>query len=418
MTFMNKVRILFPDMNGCLRGKIVPEEQFNNAPVVRVPRSVLSQDIEGEESDALEEFSPRYHDRDLIVAVDESTKYTAPHQPSTINYMANAQEQDGKNHPVAPRSILQQAITALQDLGYTMRCSAEIEFYLTDKEGRLMTYSEYDLPFGDVNSLTALEAYITDLEAATNAIGLKTESILNEAGAGQLEITYNAQDPLSTADKISFFKLAAREVARKHGMGVSFLAKPDVHNVSSSQHIHFSLWSGETQVSASDGVLRESMLASLILRAHESFALYCPNPNSFRRYSLGKTYIASKPDWGEDNRRVSFRIAGNGDNVHIENRIPGADANIYLVLSCIIYACIEGIQNKLTLEDKGVAKAMKQTFPESLPHALQLFTKSDFIKNNLGEDFAILYDGIKHQEFVRFSEQITDWERKTFGRQV
>ncbi len=415
---MKKVRIVFPDLNGCLRGKILPEDQFNQNKNIRIPRSVLSQDIEGEEADVLEEFSPSYHDKDLLVVPDESTLFESPHANDMKSVMADAREQDNTDHPVAPRTILKRAVAELAELGYEMKIASEIEFYLTDLERNLMLYSDIDMPFGDVNSIDSLNDFIAELETATKAIGLTTESILNEAGAGQLEITYGAMDPLNMADKTTFFKQAVRDIAKKHGMGATFLAKPDVNNVSSSQHMHMSLWKDGAQVSADDKSILNAMIAGQARYAHDSFALYCPNPNSFRRYVLGKQYVSERPDWGDDNRRSSLRVTGDEGNTHIENRIPGADANIYLVSAAIIFASIEGIKANLTLESPEVVEASNIEFPMSMNDAINLFENSDFIVEHFGKDFTTLYAGIKHEELLRFSEQITDWERQTFGKQV
>ena len=211
---MKKVRILFPDLNGCLRGKIIPEDQYKSGDNMRMPRSILAQDIEGDETTALEEFSPSYQDRDFLLVPDESTKFTTANS-NTTNIMADARNSDNTDHPVAPRTVLKDAIAKLAEQGYEMQAASELEFYLTDRNGHLMAYSELDMPYGDVNSVQALELFLDELHEAVKSIGLDVESILNEAGVGQFEVTYKPLDPLSMADKTTFFKQTVRDLARR-----------------------------------------------------------------------------------------------------------------------------------------------------------------------------------------------------------
>ena len=49
---------------------------------------------------------------------------------------------------------------------------------------------------------------------------------------------------------------------------------------------------------------------------------------------------------------------------------------------------------------------------------LDVMTSSEFMRNYFYGDFVILYNGVKSQELHLFNEQITDWERQTFGKQV
>ncbi len=415
---MKYTRLVFTDLNGCLRGKYLPATIYNKDKSTRAARSVMAQDIEGEESEVLEEFAPDHHDRDIILVADESASYTSHLDPDVTTVMADYQEKDGTDHPIAPRTILKRSIEQLRSTGYDLKCATEIEFYLTSPELDILTNEPTDEPYGGINSINSIRPFLDDMQKITENIGLETEGILNEAGSGQFEITFQADNPLAMADKTMFFKQALRDTAKKHGKSVSFLAKHDVHNVSSSQHVHMSLWKNGKQASAEDPSLLESFIAGQVLHAHESFALYCPNPNSFRRYILGQTYVSWLPNHDEDNRRASFRISGDKGNQHLENRIPGADANVYLILAAAIFAGTEGITNSLTYEDAEVAKSASTTFPLSQDHALSLFESSKFIKNNFGEDFAKLYVGVKRQELTRFAEQITKWELQTFGRQV
>ena len=78
----------------------------------------------------------------------------------------------------------------------------------------------------------------------------------------------------------------------------------------------------------------------------ESLAIFAPNANSYRRF-VSKSYAPVAPIWGINNRSVSLRVpAGPPESRHVEHRIAGADANLYLAVAAVLGAAAQGIARK------------------------------------------------------------------------
>ena len=75
----------------------------------------------------------------------------------------------------------------------------------------------------------------------------------------------------------------------------------------------------------------------------ESMAVFAPNANSYRRF-VSESYAPVAPIWGINNRSVILRVpAGPAASRHVEHRIAGADANLYLAVATVLGAAAHGI---------------------------------------------------------------------------
>ncbi|MCP6231684.1 glutamine synthetase, partial [Klebsiella pneumoniae] len=70
--------------------------------------------------------------------------------------------------------------------------------------------------------------------------------ILQEGGAGQVEINLAHGDPVKLADEIFFFKRLIREAALRHDCFATFMAKPIEGEPGSAMHIHHSVVDAKT----------------------------------------------------------------------------------------------------------------------------------------------------------------------------
>src|SRR5262249_16828928 len=146
----------------------------------------------------------------------------------------------------------------------------------------------------------------------------------------------------------------AKQVAAKHGLAATFMARYSLADAGSSGHVHTSVWdprdkrnmladSGDPSRLAADG---GHWLGGLMAMLPSLMPMLCPNVNSYKR--LDPDIFAPGPvSWGFDVRPASFRVLGKGDSLHIETRIPGADANFYLALAAIAAAGMHGLDHEL-----------------------------------------------------------------------
>src|SRR5207247_8205986 len=86
--------------------------------------------------------------------------------------------------------------------------------------------------------------------------------------------------------------------------------------------------------------------SDLLAHAREVALLFAPNPNSYKRYRAG-TFAPTRIAWSYDNRTAGFRAVGSGDSLRVECRIPGADANPYLVYAALLAAALDGLENQI-----------------------------------------------------------------------
>ena len=74
-----------------------------------------------------------------------------------------------------------------------------------------------------------------------NSLGWDVFSFDQEDAPGQFETDFKYADALTMADRFTFFRLMAHEIARKHGWFASFMPKPFGHRTGSGAHYNMSL---------------------------------------------------------------------------------------------------------------------------------------------------------------------------------
>ena len=405
-----QVRVVFPDVNGASCGKIVPVNKFLTAceSGFRFSRSVLAQDIEGENA-PVSGFTAEEGDPDLVGLPLPETFVMLPWHTGTGQVLLSLVEPTtGRPFGEYSRAVLQRAVEKYEAQGISIRVAIELEFYLTAPEGRLAESGHHAY---HIEHLIRFGPVIEELLASTKAIGLEVEAAHHEYAPGQIEINFAPLDPLMMADRTFLFKQMVREVARKHGYGANFLAKPFAEHSGSGAHVHISLWRGAKNLFWSEnGAMTPDLsrfLNGQVARTRDLFALYLPNPNSYRRYAIGD-YVPTVPTWREETRDAAFRLLrGSESATRVEHRVAGADANPYLLLAGILHA-------GLSDAEPGEGRP----FPESLAESLRAFEESAFARENLTPDFVRLFDAVKRQENRKYQRIITDWEREAYGPSV
>ena len=95
-----------------------------------------------------------------------------------------------------------------------------------------------------------------------------------------------------------------------------------------------------------------------------------------------------------------------------------AASNPYLVFAVCLAAGLDGIQKKIyptKASDRSLSESDQkeqgiENLPENLREAITLFEESDWMKEILGEDFCKQYAQAKRKEWLRYSQEISDWE--------
>ena len=68
----------------------------------------------------------------------------------------------------------------------------------------------------------------------------------HEDANGQFEMNWGFTDPLTTADRHTFFKVMVKSLAEIHGFKATFMPKPMANLTGNGCHVHLSIWDAES----------------------------------------------------------------------------------------------------------------------------------------------------------------------------
>jgi glutamine synthetase len=329
-----------------------------------------------------------------------------------------------------PRHVLAAVLQKFSRLGLTPMVAIEYEFYLVDLErdaagqpqpprGPLTGRRVYRT---QINSMTDLNEYsllLAEIDRVCRLQDVPATSALAEYGPGQYEVNLrHAPDALRVCDEALRFKRAVKSVARAHGCEATFIAKPYRDQAGSGLHIHVSLLDGAGRnlfaapTPLESKPLRQAIAGTLATLA-EGMALCAPGPNSFRRFR-SEAYVPLHPTWSINNRGSAIRVpASDPDNLRIEHRLAGADANPYLVTAWVLAGVLHGIERALEPPAVLTGNAYVQDgepLPTHWPLAIERFERSAFARAALGDAFVNLYSTVKRAEMEDFQSNITPLE--------
>jgi glutamine synthetase len=152
----------------------------------------------------------------------------------------------------------------------------------------------------------------------------------------------------------------------------------------------------------------------------ESMAVFAPNANSYRRF-VSESYAPVAPIWGINNRSVSLRVpAGPAVSRHVEHRIAGADANLYLAVATVLRGAARGLAQQLDpgppVAGNGYESKQARTLPRTWREALGAAQRSEFLAQALGPDFLRIFLAIKQQEYARFTAEVSELDYSWYLR--
>src|SRR5262249_49334651 len=101
--------------------------------------------------------------------------------------------------------------------------------------------------------------------------------------------------------------------------------------------------------------------------------------------------------WGREDRGVAFRIPhSSARNRRIENRLPGGDANPYLVVAATLGLGLAGIEQGLVPDAEHAGAAL----PRSLPAACDARERSALMRALFGHPLGGLSAALKRHESI------------------
>ena len=152
-----------------------------------------------------------------------------------------------------------------------------------------------------------------------------------------------------------------------------------------------------------------------------------PNFNSYKRPVPG-SFVANSTTWAIESRSTTLRMVNfDPQATRIENRLPGADANPYLVLAAHLAAGLDGLDKRQALRPPFVgADPSLDTcgrddvdyIPRSLESAIQRFRTSDQMREFFGPEFCEVFTVHRAYDLDQAYTQIAAWERERYLEDV
>ncbi|HUH06787.1 MAG TPA: glutamine synthetase family protein [Egibacteraceae bacterium] len=432
---IDTVLVVFPDLQGRLVGKRVTGHYFLDEVIggegIHACDYLLTVDVDMEPLPGYRFASWDTGYGDVRCAPDLTTLRLIPWLEKTALVICDVFSEEGPIVEVSPRQILKRQIDRARALGYTFKFGSELEFFLfrdSYEEAGEKGYSDLKPHAGYIEDYHILqttkdEYFIRQVRNGMDAARVPVEFSKGEWGRGQHEINLVYADALEMADRHVIYKNGIKEIAALNGLSVTFMAKYSMEEAGSSCHIHTSIWNEDGTEPLNwddDGEHHFSdpfrwFLGGLVSSGRELAWMYAPYVNSYKRYQP-ESWAPTALAWGHDNRTCGYRLVGHGPSMRIESRIPGADANPYLAFAATIAAALHGITNRIDPPAPFKGNAYESTDVERVPwhllEAVEEFSHSEIAAKAFGDDVHHHLLNTAQQEWARFNQAITDWERQ------
>jgi len=427
---IDTVVVAMTDMQGRLTGKRIHGQYFLDEVVKHGTEGcnyLLAVDVDMNTVAGYEMSSWERGYSDFALIPDLNTLRLITWQPGAALILADVAWLDHTDVVASPRQILRKQIAELEKAGMVPMCGTELEFvvYKDSYEEAwnkgykdLTPVNQYNVDYSILGG-SRIEPLLRDIRMGMTTAGMIVESVKGECNFGQHEIAFKYSDALSNCDNHVIYKNGAKEIADQQGYALTFMAKPNEKEGNSS-HIHLSFRGLKGELVMVDEADKEhgmseigrQFIAGQIAHLRELSILFAPNINSYKRYVPG-SFAPTAIRWGRDNRTCALRLVGHGAGLRLENRVPGGDVNPYLAVAGIIAAGLDGIKNKLKLEPAFTGNAYESDssrVPASMPEALELWEKSDWVKQTFGAEVQAHYANMARVEIAAYGKAVTDWE--------
>ncbi|MFM8514698.1 MAG: glutamine synthetase family protein [Actinomycetota bacterium] len=418
----SQIDILFPDLLGLAHGKTVPAARRDYPTHYAITVMVQGLDLEFLEtpnystSSGFPDMEARFEDGTLRPWGDRQVG------------MALLHFADGRPLPLDSRRALRSVMDRWSAQGLTPVSGYEMEFFLLSGRTPLTKLPVPDHRVYGIGPGADPTGTLELIAEAAEAADLKVEGVNSEFTPSQVEVSLHYQDAMSAADAAFLFRILAREVARRNGIGITFMGRPFGDAVGSGMHVNMSLndASGRNALideSGADGLspVAKSFVAGLLAH-HEALAAFAgPTVNSYKRLVPGMLsgYWAN---WGLDNRISTVRVPGQrGASTRIEHRMADGAASPHLLTAALFAAGLSGVERNLTLPEPQVGDAdsapnTDRHTPHSLSEALDALEADSVLCSYFHPDLIEVYLELKRRECGRWSAAVTDWEQNEYSR--
>ncbi|WP_458248863.1 glutamine synthetase family protein [Streptomyces sp. MAI_2237] len=415
------IMLAVPDLHGRLMGKLFNASVFLSRMTggAEMCSYILATDVDMTPLDTFDVTGWDQGFGDFLVIPDLDQVRLLPHRPGTALVFGTPVHDDASPVEVAPRHLLATQLDRLRAVGYEAKVGVEAEFvlYTDGAEGPVPAWTA-NLDYA-LQHPPEISDFLHHLGQALSDAGIGYEAFKTEGAAGQCEVTFPYGEALAACDHYTLFRHLVGQIAARYGLTAVFMAAPQT-GVGSGLHLHLSLWNEHAPAFAhrrgqQPPPALAQATAGLISALPHMAPLYAPTVNSYKRYRP-HSFAPTRFNWGFDHRGCAVRVTGHGQGAHLEVRLAGADANVYLALAADTTAIAHGIEEKLTLRPACDGDAYQDQgaiplYPD-LAEALAYFEHSTIAQLLLGKDVVRHYAHAAQAELTWYRHQVTDLERQ------
>ena len=430
------VTIAMTDTNGLLRGKYSSRDKLYS--VLEngwgMPPLVLALDFDDVvmEAPQIADGSDGYVDT-MTRALPETCR-EIPWETPGRNLLILA-EFAGEHEEICPRGIYRRIEKMAGDMGFQPYHALEYEFTMFEetalsaheKDYRDLQLSTPLLTYEVIQRQAVWSEFYNELLDCFDTMDVAVETAHEEMGPGFMECSLAPQAGVRAGDNAILFKTYTKALAQRMGRLVTFMARWSNDADGQSGHIHISLKNLEGQPVFRDDSAEDSMsatmrhfLGGMQALLPELLIMLAPNVNSFKRF-VPDIFAPIAATWGYENRTCALRvIRGAAKSQRIECRVPGADANPYLALACLLGAGLYGIKHELEPQPPMQGNVYNQEvpegqrFPESFRAGIERFRASEAARELFGARFIDTYAATRDSQEREFRAKVTDQELRRF----
>jgi glutamine synthetase len=432
-----KVKIAYPDIDGILRGKYIAVDKFLSALNGNISFCdvIFGWDAGDVCYDNVSYTGWHTGYPDAAANLDLQTFRKIPWESDVPFFLGELLDNKGNPSAVCPRQLLKRVNSQAEKMGFSAAFSQEFEWFNfaeTPKSARDKNYQQLQpiTPgmFGySVLRTTLQQPFFNDLFDLLGKFNVPIEGLHTETGPGVLEAAIKYSNIIEAADRATLFKTAVKEIAYRHGIMATFMAKISENLPGCGGHVHQSLWdrSGKRNLFYDNDdrlkmseTFRQYLAGQLHCLPH-ILPLFAPTINSFKRLVEG-AWAPTTLTWGIDNRTVALRVLPNGEkSSRLETRVIGSDVNPYLAMAGALGAGLYGIKKKLKLRQKattgnGYADLSNGVLPRTLEEATRRMKESDVAREIFGDAFVDHFTQTRDWEWRQHLKSVTDWEYKRY----
>ena len=403
------------DLNGLMRGKRIPADQWpricgsGNALAMSLFTMDMTCDVWETPVVGFANGFPDCHIFPMHPPV------AVPWEPGVAMCFARAEGMDHGPLTVDPRQALLRQVERANAIGIDLQVGTELEFYLLDPDTGRPRDKGNDC-YGLARA-AELEPVLGPMRRELAEMGIPIEQSNPEYAAGQVEVNIRYDSAMIAADRVVMFRSLVKQLAARHGLNATFMAKPFIDESGNGFHLHYSLWSEGKNIFADAGKLNDlgrHFLGGMQQRMAEASICGAATVNAYRRRQ-SLSFCPVNASWGLDNRTVALRVIEGSDSaVRIEKRDAGADCNPYLLMAADIAAGLDGIEGKTEPTAITTGNAYEDDnappIPLDLADAISLARNSGWLRDVLGADQHEIWLQQAERELAFFNQQVTPFE--------